>query len=80
MYILVYIDIYTTGDIEEIERADGQTLVIVDESGGRGGDNSSVVTYPLDEALISFSSAIDSGDLARAMVILDPLQVCMIVV
>ena len=105
LYIHI-IYIYTIGDIEEIERADGQTLDIVDESGGgdnssssvvtyslliytnvyyillyisyiTGDNSSSVVTYPLDEALISFSSAIDSGDQGRAMVILDPLQVCM---
>ena len=56
------------GDIEEIERSEGQTLVIVDEGLQQA-------LYPLDEALINFSSAIDDYDLMKAMDILDKLEV-----
>ena len=47
------------GDIEEIERGNGRTEVTVDEG-------SNTVTYELNEALISFGSAVEDGDLQRA--------------
>ena len=47
------------GDVEEIERLPGRTEVIVDE-----GMNT--VSYELNEALISFGSAVDGGDLQQA--------------
>jgi intraflagellar transport protein 172 len=56
------------GDVEEIERTDGRTEVIVDEG-------MSQAVYPLDESLINFGSAIDDENLAQAMDILDPLEV-----
>jgi intraflagellar transport protein 172 len=55
------------GDVEEIERGNGKTIVIVDEGIDR-------VEYPLDEALISFSTAIDEGDAILALSILDHLE------
>jgi intraflagellar transport protein 172 len=56
------------GDVEEIERGEGRTEVIVDEG-------MSQAVYPLDESLIDFGTAIDDGDLIMAMDILDPLVV-----
>jgi intraflagellar transport protein 172 len=54
------------GEIEDIERSDGKTEVIVDEG-------ISQAVYPLDEALINFGSAIEDRDYHRAMDILDKL-------
>ncbi|RYH28435.1 hypothetical protein EON65_12160 [archaeon] len=54
------------GEIEDIERVDGRTEVIVDEGMAQA-------VYPLDEALIDFGTAIDDMDYMRAMDILDPL-------
>jgi intraflagellar transport protein 172 len=56
------------GDIEEIERTDGRTEVIVDEG-------MSQAVYPLDESLIDFGAAIDDQDYLRAIDILDNLEV-----
>jgi len=55
------------GDIEEIERVDGRTEVIVDE-----GMEQAV--YPLDGALIEFGSAIDDHDFLHAMEVLENLE------
>lgn len=55
------------GDVEEIERVDGRTEVIVDEGMAQA-------VYPLDESLIEFGTAIDDRDLGRAMDILDALE------
>jgi intraflagellar transport protein 172 len=46
------------GEIENIERADGKTEVIVDE-----GVNT--VSYTLDECLIEFGTSIDDHDYER---------------
>lgn len=54
------------GDIEGIERADGRTDVVVEE-----GVNA--YSYPLDESLIDFGTAIDDMNYVRAMDILDQL-------
>lgn len=54
------------GEVEDIERAEGKTEVIVDEG-------ISQAVYPLDESLISFGAAIDDRDFVRAMDILDKL-------
>ena len=53
-----------TGSVEEIERIDGKTEVRVDD-----GLNSMV--YCLDEALIGFGSALEDGQLERAMQVLE---------
>ncbi|KDO34175.1 hypothetical protein SPRG_01418 [Saprolegnia parasitica CBS 223.65] len=55
------------GDVEQIERANGRTEVIVDE-----GMNTA--SYQLDESLINFGTAIDDKQLLRAMAILEPLE------
>lgn len=55
------------GDIEEIERLDGRTEVIVDE-----GMEQAV--YPLDGALIEFGTAIDDHDFLHAMEVLEGLE------
>lgn len=55
------------GDIEEIERAEGKTEVIVDEG-------LTQAVYPLDEPLIEFGTAVDDKDFLRAMDILDNLE------
>lgn len=55
------------GDIEEIERLDGRTEVVVDE-----GMEQAV--YPLDSALIEFGSAIDDHDFLHAMEVLEALE------
>lgn len=54
------------GEIEDIERVDGRTEVIVDEGMAQA-------VYPLDEALIDFGTAIDDLDYLRAMDILEHL-------
>lgn len=56
------------GDVEEIERTDGKTEVIVDEG-------MSQAVYPLDESLIDFGTAIEDCDYGRAMDILDLLEI-----
>lgn len=53
-----------TGSVEEIERVDGKTEVRVDD-----GLNSMV--YSLDDALIGFGSALEDGQLERAMQVLE---------
>ena len=55
------------GDVEDIERIDGRTVVIVDEGLAQA-------EYPLDEPLIMFGTAIDDHDLFRAMEILEELE------
>merc|ERR1719428_981705 len=54
------------GDIEEIERSNGRTCVIVDEG-------VSMVEYELDEALISFGSCLERGQHAKAVYLLEEL-------
>ena len=56
------------GDVEEIERVEGRTEVVVDEG-------MSQAVYPLDESLIDFGTAIDDQDYLRAIDILDNLEV-----
>mmetsp|Transcript_29270 Transcript_29270/g.93818 ORF Transcript_29270/g.93818 Transcript_29270/m.93818 type:complete len:1764 (-) Transcript_29270:152-5443(-) len=56
------------GDVEEIERGGGRTEVIVDEG-------ISQASYLLDEPLIDFGTAVDDRDYARAMDILEALEV-----
>eukprot|EP01135_Chromosphaera_perkinsii_P005322 Nk52_evm3s343 gene=Nk52_evmTU3s343 len=55
------------GDIEDIERMDGSTEVIVNE-----GVNT--VSYALDEALIEFGASVDNGDYDRAVLLLETLE------
>lgn len=55
------------GDVEDIERADGHTEVVVDE-----GLNTA--SYRLDDGLISFGTAVDDRDLDGAMDILESLE------
>lgn len=55
------------GDVEDIERADGRTEVVVDE-----GLNTA--SYLLDEGLIAFGTAIDDRDHDGAMDILEGLE------
>eukprot|EP00357_Protocruzia_adherens_P015873 CAMPEP_0115035232 /NCGR_PEP_ID=MMETSP0216-20121206/41287_1 /TAXON_ID=223996 /ORGANISM="Protocruzia adherens, Strain Boccale" /LENGTH=1713 /DNA_ID=CAMNT_0002414595 /DNA_START=1 /DNA_END=5142 /DNA_ORIENTATION=+ len=55
------------GDVEEIERTEGKTDVIVD-------DGMNTISYTLDEALINFGFALESGDLEKAMEILEPVE------
>mmetsp|Transcript_26671 Transcript_26671/g.67756 ORF Transcript_26671/g.67756 Transcript_26671/m.67756 type:complete len:1759 (-) Transcript_26671:158-5434(-) len=54
------------GDIEDIERSNGRTCVIVDE-----GVN--MVEYELDEGLISFGSCLERGAYAKAVDLLEEL-------
>jgi len=54
------------GDIEDIERSNGRTCVIVDE-----GVN--MVEYELDEALISFGSCLERMHYAKAVDLLEEL-------
>eukprot|EP00397_Hematodinium_sp_SG-2012_P000872 GEMP01000873.1.p1 GENE.GEMP01000873.1~~GEMP01000873.1.p1 ORF type:complete len:1750 (+),score=429.25 GEMP01000873.1:263-5512(+) len=54
------------GDVEEIERTTGRTIVIVDE-----GVNT--VEYELDEALINFGSCLERKQYAKAVDILEEL-------
>ncbi|KAL2912183.1 hypothetical protein HK105_208316 [Polyrhizophydium stewartii] len=55
------------GEVEDIERANGKTEVIVDE-----GVNT--VSYTLDEGLIEFGSALDDRDYDRAITMLEMLE------
>ena len=55
------------GDVEDIERNDGQTEVIVDEGNGQ-------VSYMLDEGLIEFGTAVEDGDYVRAVLFLETLE------
>lgn len=55
------------GEIEDIERVDGKTEVIVDE-----GVNT--VSYTLDEGLIEFGTAIEDHDYDRAINLLESLE------
>jgi hypothetical protein len=55
------------GDVEDIERNNGQTEVIVDEGGGQ-------VSYMLDEGLIEFGTAVEDGDYVRAVLFLESLE------
>jgi len=55
------------GDVEEIERAEGRTEVIVDEG-------ISAASYLLDEALIQFGTAIDDQNYLQAVDILETLE------
>lgn len=54
------------GDVEDIERVDGKTEVVVDE-----GVNT--VSYTLDESLIEFGASIDDRDYERAIALLETL-------
>jgi intraflagellar transport protein 172 len=56
------------GDIEEIERGEGRTEVIVNEEGF------SQASYVLDEPLIRFGSAVEDGNYLQAMDILEDLE------
>jgi intraflagellar transport protein 172 len=56
------------GDVEDIERSEGRTEIIVDEG-------ISQAVYPLDEALITFGTAIDDLNYFRAMDILEKLAI-----
>ncbi|KAJ3338041.1 hypothetical protein HDU93_010039 [Gonapodya sp. JEL0774] len=55
------------GEIEDIERANGKTIVIADE-----GVNT--VEYTLDEGLIEFGTAVDDKDFERAITMLETLE------
>ena len=55
------------GDVEDIERTEGRTEVIVDEG-------MSQAVYPLDESLIQFGTAIEDRNLTKAMDILSNLE------
>ncbi|KAI8928779.1 hypothetical protein BC831DRAFT_447367 [Entophlyctis helioformis] len=55
------------GEVEDIERANGKTEVIVDE-----GVNT--VSYTLDEGLIEFGAALDDRDYERAISLLETLE------
>ena len=55
------------GDVEDIERTEGKTEVIVDSG-------STTISYALDEDLIAFGTALDQGDLDKAVQILEPLE------
>jgi len=55
------------GDVEEIERVEGRTEVIIDEGMTK-------TTLPLDEGLIAFGAAVDSRDFAKAVGILEALK------
>ncbi|KAH9246952.1 hypothetical protein BASA81_015465 [Batrachochytrium salamandrivorans] len=55
------------GEVEDIERVDGKTEVIVDE-----GVNT--VSYTLDEGLIEFGTALDNRDYDRAISLLETLD------
>ncbi|KAI8903741.1 hypothetical protein EDD86DRAFT_195465 [Gorgonomyces haynaldii] len=55
------------GEIEDIERGNGKTEVIVDE-----GVNT--VSYTLDEGLIEFGAAVEDKDYDRAITLLESLE------
>ncbi|XP_039273606.2 intraflagellar transport protein 172 homolog [Styela clava] len=54
------------GDIVDMERDEGSTIVLVQE-----GVNT--ITYPLDEGQIEFGTAIDDGDYGRAIAYIESL-------
>jgi intraflagellar transport protein 172 len=56
------------GEVEDIERSEGRTDVVVDE-----GIEQAV--YPLEQSLIEFGTAIDDHQFAKAMDILEKLEV-----
>eukprot|EP01060_Flectonema_neradi_P010067 TRINITY_DN17208_c0_g1_i3.p1 TRINITY_DN17208_c0_g1~~TRINITY_DN17208_c0_g1_i3.p1 ORF type:complete len:1741 (+),score=384.31 TRINITY_DN17208_c0_g1_i3:134-5356(+) len=56
------------GDVEDIERTDGKTEVIVDE-----GINT--IAYGLDEALIEFGSAMEDRDYEKACDLLEQITI-----
>ncbi|KAJ3078604.1 hypothetical protein HK102_004372, partial [Quaeritorhiza haematococci] len=56
------------GDVEDIERGNGKTDVIVDE-----GMNT--VSYTLDESLIEFGTSLDDRDYERAIALLETLEI-----
>ena len=63
------VTVYTIkGEVEEIERTNAGTFVIVDEG-------ISKTSYALDQHLIEFGFALESRDLERAVEILEPLEV-----
>eukprot|EP00049_Salpingoeca_infusionum_P011387 m.198132 g.198132 ORF g.198132 m.198132 type:complete len:1733 (+) comp14914_c0_seq4:203-5401(+) len=55
------------GDVEDIERVDGKTEVVVDEGMEQ-------VTYTLDEGLIEFGTAVEDADYFRAVHFLETLD------
>ncbi|XP_060552918.1 intraflagellar transport protein 172 homolog [Ruditapes philippinarum] len=55
------------GEIVDLERTDGKTEVIVNEG-------VTTISYTLDEGLIEFGTAIDDGDLERAVAFLETLE------
>ena len=55
------------GDVEQIERNEGKTEVIVD-------DGSNTYSYTLEESLIEFGAALEYKSLEKAMEILEPLD------
>ena len=55
------------GEVEDIERSNGGTEIIVDEG-------IQTVSYALDEALIEFGTAIEAKDYEGACKILEPLE------
>ncbi|CAN9507987.1 unnamed protein product [Ophioblennius macclurei] len=55
------------GDIVDLQRADGKTVVVVTEG-------LTTVTYQLDEGLIEFGTAVDDGDHHRAAAFLETLE------
>jgi len=55
------------GDVEEVVRVDGRTDVLVDEG-------VTTASYPLDEGLIEFGTAVDDHDFARAYNFLENLE------
>lgn len=54
------------GDVEEIERKNGKTEVLVTESAGN-----TVSSYSLNEDLIEFGFALEARDFEKAAAILD---------
>ena len=56
------------GDVEQIERTEGKTEVIVD-------DGVNTCSYALDEALIEFGAALEYKSLESAVQILEPLEI-----
>lgn len=56
------------GDVEQIERVDGKTEVIVD-------DGVNTYSYTLDETLIEFGAALEYNSLEKAVEILEPLEI-----
>jgi len=55
------------GDVEQIERVNNKTEVIVNESNNQ-------VSYTLDEPMIEFGFAVEQRELEKAASILDPLE------